>query len=98
MFDIYIFCWYYCTNIDLNSEEDEVNMAITMPCLCFYLQAYSAENNLSIKEFSKRTGISKQQLKKIVLGERVEIYFKHLMRFAELYEMTVSDFIWYTSQ
>jgi len=68
-------------------------MSIHLSYLSVYLKIYITQHNISPTELSHKTGISLHQIKAMLAGERTDVSIVHIMRFADLFGMTLEAFI-----
>jgi len=68
-------------------------MPYHLPYLSDQLRSYMAENSITKAELSRRTGIAPHQLKAMLAGEHTDYNVKHIMKFAELFGVTMWEII-----
>jgi len=66
-------------------------MSIYLPHLSDCLKTYMAENNVTQADLSRRTEIAPHHIKAILAGEHTEYTIRHVMKFAELFGVTMQE-------
>jgi len=66
-------------------------MPIHLPYLSVCLEAHMAKNNVTQVELSRQTEISPHQIKAMLAGEHTEYTIRHVMKFAELFGVTIQE-------